>query len=469
MKKIWAVFFTATLVANISAGQYGLSGTIKSYYFNSPVASCFIQLRPESPTAKADSMYSDANGQYSFPDVWPGVYTIFVNHTDYLKDSVYLAIDYQVVHDFELLKKTNVYLTDLPDTLKKAMSPIIIGNAMDVNHSLVIQPGVAVILLGDVTMNGEKVTAIGRKTDSIVITSRGENIALTVSAPVQNYRFCSIKDFGAFWIRSDTSIIRSAIDSCRFSNIPSLFNQAIYTQARTIMQDNYFGNCDVDLECDSLIFRRNILDATLSIGINSKGLISNNNLNQTTFFLRSSSDTITNNIFQYLNISKNPTCSMVLEYNDILLIPTPFPGIGQPTIHNDNGELCDLFFNIFADPQIIDSATGTLSSTSPCIRAGQNGTNIGVWQGQGIVTAIASDKNRTPRLSAVGARSDYSLSMQVNGGRASNLQEPISAYSLNGRRLAVLTTMSNSLGSAKQSGRASGAYVLEMRFSGKQR
>jgi len=100
MKKINAFCLTAIMAASISAGQFSLSGTIKSYYFNSPVASSFITLRPESPTAKADSMNSDANGRYSFPDVWPGVYTVLVNHTDYLTDSLYVAIEYEMVADF---------------------------------------------------------------------------------------------------------------------------------------------------------------------------------------------------------------------------------------------------------------------------------------------------------------------------------------------------------------------------------
>lgn len=475
MKKILAAFFTAIFVAGISAGQYGLSGTIKSYFFNSPVASCFIQLRPESPTAKADSMYSDVNGRYLFPDIWPGVYTILVNHTDYLKDSLYLAIDTQKVADFELLKKANVYLTDLPDTLKKAQSPIIIGKTIDVNHSLFIEPGVLMLLLGGMTIKGENLTAIGRKNDSITIVSREENIALTVFTPVQRYRFCSFKLMSMFYISPDTisvpkTGIRCEFDSCRFSDVQVFTaNYDFYgnpSLTSIILQDSHFEKGNIYIGCDTLICKRNILKTPLWGNIESSAIITNNDF----FFAFSmgfglSTDTIENNVFSSVELGKNSSWSMMFAYNDLMLLVIPFPGIGKPVISNDNGEPCDLFFNIFSDPQITDQSTGALLSTSPCIRAGKNGSNIGVWQGTSA--AIAPDKNRNLRLSAGGARQDYSLSMQVNSGRASNLQAPANVYSLNGRRLAVLTNTSNDIGSVKKSARASGAYVLEMRFLGK--
>lgn len=477
MKKINAFCLTAIMAASISAGQFSLSGTIKSYYFNSPVASSFITLRPESPTAKADSMNSDANGRYSFPDVWPGVYTVLVNHTDYLTDSLYVAIEYEMVADFELLKKANVYLIDIPDTLKKAFSPIIAGKTMAVNHSLFIEPGVTMILLGDMTIKGEKVTAIGRKNDSIMITSRGENISLNILAPIQTYRFCSIKTMSYLNIYPDTALVQSTttgiqrtFDSCNFSDINvSLNNYDEYGAPRTtkvVLQDCYSINGTIALQCDTLLCKRNILITPISGRIESKAIIANNDIySDFSLDLASAIDTIKNNILSSVSIQKTPDGFMVFAFNNVMQLNTTFPGIGNTIIRNDNGEPCDLFFNIYSDPQTMDMPTGALFSTSPCIRAGQNGTTIGVWQGN--FTAIAPDKYRNPRLSAAGARSDYSLSMQVRRGRTSNLQAPASVYSLNGRRLSVPTNSSNRVGSANLSARATGAYVLEMRFSGK--
>lgn len=181
--------------------------------------------------------------------------------------------------------------------------------------------------------------------------------------------------------------------------------------------------------------------------------------------LASAIDTMQNNMFSSVSIQKNPDGFMIFAFNNILQLNTTFPGIGNTVTHNDNGEPCDLFLNIFSDPQIIDLSTGRLSSTSPCIRAGRNGTNIGAWQEN--ITAIAPDNNRYPLLSVAGTRSDYSLPMQVGNGRTSNLQAPVSVYSLNGRRLAVPTNSSNRVGCTNLSARAAGGYVLEMRFSEK--
>ena len=98
-------FFIALFVLIADGDQYGLSGTITSFYFNAPVESCFVKLHPESPTAIADSMYTNRFGWYSFPNLWPGVYTVSTVHRDYLKDSLYVVVDATVTGDFKLLKK----------------------------------------------------------------------------------------------------------------------------------------------------------------------------------------------------------------------------------------------------------------------------------------------------------------------------------------------------------------------------
>jgi hypothetical protein len=468
MKKIWAVFFTTTFVAGISAGQYGLSGTIKSYYFNSPVASCFIQLRPESPTAKADSMYSDANGRYSFPDIWPGVYTIFVNQSEYLKDSLYLAIDSQKVGDFELLKKANVYLTDIPDTLKKAYSPIIVGKTMSIKHSLFIQPGVALVILDTLKISANQVIANGTLAEPAIILGRGENVSFEATAQNQSFKSCRIQKLSQFYLYNYPVPARISIDSSMLMNI----NFFSYGRNCLIMRDNKMVGCNFSFPCDSIWFIRNVVTSYICFNVDFKGICRNNNFfDGFSWYGSTSTDTITNNIFFCLSdVYRNNKTPFLFAYNDVFNWCTSMlisPGIGTTSIRNDNGEPCDLFLNIFSDPQISDSSTGALFSTSPCIRAGQNGTNIGVWQGPGSVATRSSNSARSWSLLAKASRPEYSLSMQVKTVRALNLQVPANVYSLNGRRLAVLTTTSNDVGRAKPSARASGAYVLEMRFSGK--
>jgi hypothetical protein len=471
---ITAIIALAALSA--SAGQNGLSGTIQAYYFNTMVPGCLVKLRPESPTAMADSTVSDANGKYSFPNVSPGVYTILVIHPDYLRDSQYVAVDDQITSDFELLKKANVYMNDLPDTLKKGQSPVIVGRGMEVDHSLFIHPGVAMILLGYLTIRGPRLIAQGSKNDSITIASRSMNAGVLAYSPLQRYRHCVVKGVSKFHIERD-SLINTffEFDSCRISDSVNFYYQAegdSSSMSSTVMQDNIFENCGINLMCDTLIFKRNVVkmkdQSNISIGIFSKGNIASNNFYcQSSFDLGSSNDTIINNIFStgFVYINKNTASPVFFAYNDVLYLGTIFPGIGTPIIRNDNGEPCDLFMNIFSDPRIADSLTGRLSVNSPCIRAGLNGVNIGVWQGTDPSFALKNDRRGIP--SGALFRPEIYTSVSIGKGpEAQPSNYPVNVYSLNGKRLSMSAGYSLPTGNGASFSSpkgAAGLYVIQRR------
>jgi len=89
--------------------------------------------------------------------------------------------------------------------------------------------------------------------------------------------------------------------------------------------------------------------------------------------------TIRNNMFirtsnAVHNLSSSGPGSFDVSYNCFFSNTANFsgyPGIyGIPVINNHNGDPCDAFYNIFLDPQFLDTNRFLLRNSSPCIDAG---------------------------------------------------------------------------------------------------
>lgn len=460
-------FLIALFVLIADGAPYGLSGTITSFYFNAPVESCFVKLHPESPTAMADSMFTDRFGRYSFPNIWPGVYTVSAVHLDYLRDSLYMVVDAIVTGDFNLLKKTNVYLSNLPDTLKKANAPYIIGDTMTVEHSLFLEPGTVIVALQYLNINGPQLMALGTRSDSITFTSKSGNVDLNINSLVQRYKHCTFFNLNSLnFNQQDTEKTRTMFDTCHFSSLQS-FN--VNNIGLTEMHNCIFAGSNFGAFADTIKLFQNIFQWDNSGNStyleSSHAVIKNNNFlgsfNNTS---HNSRDTIMNNIFKD-NVGLSsvlPSGTMIFfAYNDIPNLQQGFPGIGNPVIQNDNGYPCDLFFNIYTDPLFEDEFTGVLQSNSPCIRAGLNGKNMGVWQGN--LTAIASRpaKAGIPSLDMKPKTISLLQSGKNTESRLFNGTGPVNIYSLNGRRLTVITINSSQNNSAVKR-LSSGMFVAKM-------
>jgi hypothetical protein len=469
IKKTACMAFLIALFVLIADGaQYGLSGTITSFYFNAPVESCFVKLHPESPTAIADSMFTDRFGRYSFPKTWPGVYTVCVSHKDYLNDSLYTVVDSPRTGNFELMKKTNVYYSNLPDTLKKANAPYIIGDTMTIEHSLFVEPGTAIVALQYLNINGPQLMALGTRSDSITFTSKSGNVDLNINSPVQRYRHCTFFKLNSLnFSQQDTTKTRAQFDTCHFSSLPNIYsnNIGLIEMHNSIMAGCYFGGYTDTIKLfQNMFYWDEVTNFSFSFDFSQAVFKNNNFLGDFSVNTHNSRDTIMNNIFNgnvWLNNALPSGIKLFFAYNDIPNLQQGFPGIGNPVIQNDNGYPCDLFFNINADPLFEDALTGVLQSNSPCIRAGLNGKNIGVWQGN--ITAIARRPAQAgmPSLDMKPKTISLLQSGKNTESRLFNGTGPVNIYSLNGRRLTVITINSSQNNSAVKR-LSSGMFVAKM-------
>jgi hypothetical protein len=468
-----------SLIAGIavSANAFNLSGRVEAFGFNTYLKSCTIKLRPESPTAKADSTVTDANGRYSFPAIWPGVYTVKVTIAGYADDSLFVVVDGDIPADFALVKLSNIVGNTVPDTLKKANSPYIFNKKMEIGHSIYIEPGVSLALLDTLKVNGPKLLAQGTAKDSIIIMGKGQSSALYVNSKSERIGFCSVRKICEFRIGVDSSDIKAEITNSAFYGIPVFFVEN-KGAAKISLNKNIIDSCGMIMGLlilsDTVVMNKNIITQNcynLYFTIYSHSSIQNNDIwNYCEINSNKTGDTIINNIFTNCAISgKIPFLAYNFFNGNITDINgMRLPGVGNTIIKNDNGYPCDLYFNIYPDStglssEVIDIQTGELAKNSPCIRAGMRGVNVGVWQGP---TGIA-DRFPSASHSTIAPVTEHRSCILPSGngygfGNRSGLNSPsgkVNVYSLNGRRLAVISA-------EKEYGRqprriSSGVYVLE--------
>jgi hypothetical protein len=466
MKKITAIILFA-LFSTALPSQITLSGTISSEHFNEFLDSCIIRLRPISPTGKADSTITNNKGRYTLSNTWPGVYIISAEKADYLVDSLQVVVNNSEIVDFTLFKADHSYSTDLPDSLKKANSPFFITQTIIVDHSCYVDSGVYIYIKDSLVINGPSFRALGSSSDSIRFKGIGNNSCLILSSSSQNFTRCCFDSIAQLHLISGNPK-RVFFEDCSFKSISELWSDA---SGLITINNSRFLKCGVSLLFDTVTFTGNIIYSpynNFDLGARSKGKLCDNSfLSWSSIYSQFSNDTIVNNIFVNFQYNREGTKPIFFAYNCFPEGSVELPGVGHPVIRNDFGEPCDLYMNIFSDPLIADSTTGALQNNSPCLKAGSNSSNIGVWKKEGFSVKVSRVGINNHREKSSIARPFFILNKEYSRnyppyGLNSNTIGCVSLFSLDGRRVTSFHRSSgNSGGTGNSQAMAKGYYLLK--------
>jgi hypothetical protein len=368
-----------------------------------------------------ESTCSDAGGTWRFQNVGAGVYNIVIADDRYAPDTVRLTIDKDTTVSFALLESARV-LDSIPDTLYRERSPYLLRKEVSTQRPLVILPGVTIRFMKSGQLNiGAGISAVGNRNDSIVFAADSTNddslhssIWLTnTQGGIFDFRFCRFERLNTLFAHYYGNLY---VNNCLFTRMktalslddgpPSGF-EAVFSHNTVVNCKN--GIAEFFLSPESHDYRVNLLqltvtdnlircsDIALSVSIpertGRKVHILHNTctgLSRFNMDYLEESDTIIDNVFSEIrfdNVSgKAPFFAYNVFENGQGELP---PGIGVPTLQNNNGDSCDFYYNVRMDPRIADSVTGALFQGSPCIGAASDQTNIGVYQG--VVMAIGRE------------------------------------------------------------------------------
>jgi len=295
------------------------------------------------------------------------------------------------------------------------------------NQTLTIQPGVEVIIGPDVNVfvfGG--MTAVGTAEQPLTIrganpTSYWSGIQMRYSGFTNQFQFCRISEAGyvalQFYVSGGDRVMAAEVLYCDFINcrvggvlaasygltFPDAFSpagSATFTgriqnctfdtmdQACSFAaySDAFPGNAAVNPTITANLFK-NLRNEALSLydgnGTNiSRPIFINNTVVRSITGVavkRLNFDPVVrNNLFirttNAVYRNTGGSVGMDVRYNCFFNNTANFvgyPGIyGVPVQNNHNGDPCDAFFNIFLDPQFIDTNHFLLSTSSPCIDAG---------------------------------------------------------------------------------------------------
>jgi hypothetical protein len=130
---------------------------------------------------------------------------------------------------------------------------------------------------------------------------------------------------------------------------------------------------------------------------------------------------------------------------------------------NSNGDSCDTWFNLKCDPRFVDSSCFALQSASPALNAASDGTNIGVYQGAGVLVDHRGIIGRGDVAFCLSRRQEGVLCVRFTTMEASNVK--IRLFDISGRDIAALVAGRYSEGTHTLSYDArnlsGGSYVVE--------
>jgi hypothetical protein len=287
------------------------------------------------------------------------------------------------------------------------------------NQTLTIQPGVeAIVGPGSRLLGAGAITAIG--TPEAPITFRGASptnywrgIFMELSGFTNRFYYCRLSDANEAALQFDVAgrnrVVGAEVINCEFSNCERavlaaaegqntnqplsgsatftaaihncVFDSSGYGCMLITHSASYPGNATAHAKLTGNIFRSLRYSAFVVSGTGtniSRPIFMNNtvvNANDGVAVWAPFEPVIRNNIFLRTSSAviagtTTPDTSYNCFYNNTANF-VGYPGIyGVPVQNNHNGDPCDAFFNIFLDPQFIDTNHFLLSNSSPCIDAG---------------------------------------------------------------------------------------------------
>jgi hypothetical protein len=457
------VFFVGIVVFCVTVVEaFTVSGTFNDYLTDSPIDSCRTILYAYSPGMTTDSVRSGADGIFAFDDVAAGVYKLVVADERYAHDTVWLTIEKDTAVTFVLNDRKHL-LDTIPDTLFREHSPYIVCKTLSAQRSVTVQPGVTVFFRnGSLSFYGH-LTAEGTVDDSIVFAAKLPETD-TVDYPAGlmrtfhsgttvSFKYCrferlrdlNFKDFAhlavthclftgmwraiAFYDGSfghEAVVSNNRIINCvhgvtdRYTNDIGSFASMAYS---LVLTDNL-------LWCDSTALRLSVytkafVDHNTFIG---QGMLDMDRLKE--------SDTVTNNIFSGITFDNAADDMLYFAYNSVDNFPREgegLTGVGTLARTNGNDDSCDYFFNIWQYPRIADSASGMLYKNSPCIGAASDGTNIGVYQGEGAGVRERDIRNR------MNAETERFMYLKLGGNRVRLPWKDLAGYATGTVELSLFT------------------------------
>jgi hypothetical protein len=463
MRRFFILTFVALFLSPSTVdAAYRVSGTITDYILQAPVQSCLIQLKGLSPGTKTDSLRTDSTGNYAFTEVTSGVYILRIADKRYLTDSVLTTINDDSTFSFVTYETAHTLVTGtVPDTLSKEGNPYLVLKTVTVNRPLTIKPGVKVVFLKDAVLQlRADLKSIGTQSDSVVFTSDhkasanvNEGIFLAGSYTTSKFQYCRFYRLGAI-NHTIADLNEISFEHCSFIEMNSALEISKFRKVGLI--DNRVINCAYGFTgtgpmlSDSIEITGNLLickDNALYVPIDrSRALIRRNTIvGPSTIQIMQAveSDTIASNIFLSLTFENGSGKNIFFAFNDVLSLSGTAPvGIGTNVLTNINGDPCDYFYNISKKPLFSDSATGRLQETSPCINAGLDKENIGVYQGN---TGVFCRESRAVPASNLKVHSVFrgtsgmELMISGNTGDYKRNEIEIAVYGLSGKRIETET------------------------------
>jgi Carboxypeptidase regulatory-like domain len=418
--------FWLAVLCSTAYGAVTLSGTVTDPA-SKALAGASVTLTGLSNLTFVDSALTGSNGVYAFSNISVGTYRLSLKLAGFVdKDSSVIIGSSSAVCNFVLapivVPSGTLHSGIVRGTWLPSGNPHRIIDTAIVTDSLVIAPGCSVIIDVDKQLTIEGNLSVGspsgmrtsinggtingnNSTSSIYFAGTKFNLHHWSPLICNRIMFDSV-DCQIGW----NNVVISAGDSITILKTrvqgspiePGGYAVCTFTTKYLQMSQSFCTATDVKLYCDSSAsISYCVSDFTVEIytlipkmffnHCNFQNLEFQNNLN---FKSSSASDTILNNILVYLYGSPYASILYTSPFRHNIIQDEAQGkivfGLLVNTQTNVNGDSCDIWFNMHSDPLFVDNSLTTLSSLSPAIGAASDGTNIGYYQGKGVISSVSN-------------------------------------------------------------------------------